>query len=69
MAFNLGCTVTAAGHITEENFAGSPFHVHALEGCTGTVMGVDGDFLTVTWHQSGTTTDCHLSELMRTSLA
>lgn len=48
-----------------EAFSGRTF-VHAVAGDLGVIVGVDGDWLTVTWETTGTTTDCHVSELRPT---
>ncbi len=62
-SFRVGDTVRAASRITEEEFAGNPLHTHASVGDLGLVQVVDGEWLTVTWQPSGTTTDCNLSEV------
>ena len=38
-------------------------HTHAMPGDVGQVVGINGEFLLVTWEPSGTTCDCHLTDL------
>lgn len=59
-----GGRVIAAARITEKNFAGKAEHVHAMPGDEGLIRAADGEWLTVTWHPSGTTTDCHAEDVV-----
>lgn len=60
-----GAEVSAASEIDESDFlAEGEVHIHARRGESGVVRVVDGEWLTVTWRRTGTTTDCHLSELV-----
>lgn len=58
-----GDRVTASRKITEAGFMGKRVHVHALKGDLGQVRLQDGEYSTVTWERTGTTTDCHASEI------
>jgi hypothetical protein len=62
MAYSVGVVVEAAARVTERGFLGKRIFVHAVEGERGQVVGVDGEWLTVTWSR-GTTTDVHITEL------
>lgn len=59
----VGERVQALTRVTERRFAGKNVHVHAAPGDVGIVHQVDGDWSTVTFERSGTTTDCHASEI------
>ncbi len=61
--FIVGDSVKALERLTEAKFMGKAIHVHAEKGDLGRIEGVDGEWLTVTWERTGTTTDCHASEL------
>jgi hypothetical protein len=61
--FVVGDWVQAVEVITEPNFMGELLWQHAHKGAVGHVMGLDGEWLTVTFEHSGTTTDCHFSEV------
>ncbi len=63
MNLQAGDSVRAAETITEQNFMGRRTWVHARVGELGHVMAIDGEWSTITWDRSGTTTDCHASEL------
>lgn len=59
----VGNKVVAVEPITEQNFAGKKLHTHALRGDVGRVWHVDGDWITVTFERTGTTTGCDRREL------
>lgn len=60
----VGDVVEAIKTITEDNFPKhGQHHTHAKLGDLGDVRGVDGEWVTVTWRRSTTTTDCHPSEI------
>lgn len=59
----VGDSVRAAAVITEEDFNGKAIHVHARIDDLGIIRGIDGEWLNVTWSPSGTTTECHESEI------
>lgn len=63
----VGDWVQATEDISEPGFMGFELWVHALRGGVGHVMGVGSaeEMFTVTWERTGTTTDCHASELLR----
>ncbi len=57
-------TVAAVEEIFETDFAATgDIHFHAFAGEVGTVQVTDGEWLTVTWHRTGTTTDVHQDEV------
>lgn len=65
----VGGLVQAAEDITEPGFNGQALWTHARRNAVGHVMGMDLDeageaWATITWERTGTTTDCHESELI-----
>lgn len=60
----VGMSVLAAERITENDFMGRETWVHAQPGEAGIVLLSDGEWLTVTWDRTGTTTDVHASEVL-----
>lgn len=55
--------VKALNQILESGLFDDGDWEHAGTGDLGQVVGSNGDFLLVTWDRTGTTCDCHPSEL------
>lgn len=68
-SLQVGDWVQAGVEITEPDFLGQALHLHAQRGGIGHVVQMDGEWATVTWERTGTTTDCHLEQLVFVSSA